>query len=148
VMLPEAQVAPFTELYLCRFAKRFVSKQGKLDSTHIINQAQHQRLQALLDDARQQGAEVSTLTGTLDLAERQMAPQLVSKVTDQMRVMQEEIFGPILPLVGYRTVEEAIERVNAQARPLALYVMSEDQDIIDYVLKRTHSGGVAINDTL
>ncbi|EKO3366912.1 coniferyl aldehyde dehydrogenase [Vibrio fluvialis] len=148
VMLPEAQVAPFTELYLRRFAKRFVSKQGKLDCTHIINQAQHQRLQALLDDARQQGAEVSSLTGTLDLAERQMAPQLVSKVTDQMRVMQEEIFGPILPLVGYRTIEEAIERVNAQARPLALYVMSDDQDIIDYVLKRTHSGGVAINDTL
>ncbi|ELG2042313.1 coniferyl aldehyde dehydrogenase [Vibrio fluvialis] len=148
VMLPEAQVALFTELYLRRFAKRFVNKQGKLDCTHIINQAQHQRLQALLDDARQQGAEVSTLTGTLDLAERQIAPQLVSKVTDQMRVMQEEIFGPILPLVGYRTIEEAIERVNAQARPLALYVMSEDQDIIDYVLKRTHSGGVAINDTL
>ncbi|WJG23191.1 coniferyl aldehyde dehydrogenase [Vibrio furnissii] len=148
VMLPEAQLASFTECYLRRFAKRFVNKQGKLDCTHIINATQYQRLHMLLDDARQHGAEVSTFSHPVELAEGQMAPHVITQVTDAMRVMQEEIFGPILPLIGYRTIEEAIERVNAQPRPLALYVMSDDQDIIDYVLKRTHSGGVAINDTL
>lgn len=148
VMLPQQQVDAFVELYLQRFAKRFIDKQGKLDCTHIINQAHYQRLQQLLDDARQQGALVTTLSTPPELEGYQMAPYLVTQVTDELRVMQEEIFGPILPVMGYRTIEEAIERVGAQPRPLALYVMSDDHNMIDYVLKRTHSGGVAVNETL
>lgn len=62
--------------------------------------------------------------------------------------MTEEIFGPVLPIVGYQKLEDAVEFINQRERPLALYIMSEDDSSTEFILKRTHSGGVAVNDTI
>ena len=148
VMLPADKVEQFVELYLKRFAKRYINKHGVLDCAGIINQAQLERLQSYLEDAKQKGAQIYTVKQSVELKATQMAPSLVTNVTDDMWLMQNEIFGPILPVIGYKTIEEAIERVNSHARPLALYLMTDDNDIAEYVLKHTHSGGVCINDTL
>lgn len=148
VMLPQGQVDRFVELYLKRFKKCFVSRKGQLDSSSIINERQYQRLQAMLENAKEQGATLHTLQCELHLEARQMAPVVVTGLKDSMLLMQNEIFGPILPVIGYRTIEDAIQRVNDQACPLALYLMTQDKDIHEYVVKGTHSGGVAINDTV
>lgn len=148
VMLPQAKVAAFIELYLQRFARRFI-RHGRMDVTQIINQAQFDRLQHYLDEAQQKGAKANTVVGqAVELEARQMLPHLLTEVSDDMLVMQQEIFGPILPVIGYRTVEEAIERVNQGQRPLALYVMTKDTHLANHILQRTHSGGACVNDTL
>ncbi len=148
IMLPEQHIDKFIDLYLKRFTKRFIDKKGKLDCTSIINQAQLDRLQSYLEDAEQKGAQIYTVKQPVELVSTQMVPSLITNVNDDMLVMQNEIFGPLLPIIGYRNIEEAIERVNAQSRPLALYLMTDDKDIANYVLKHTHSGGMCINDTL
>jgi len=148
VIMPQEQIEKFVELYLQRFTKRFVSSKGELDCTSIINQAQYDRLQSYVEDAKKKGAQVYTVKQQLELKSTQMAQSLLTQVTDDMFVMQHEIFGPVLPIIGYRTIEEAIERVNSRSRPLALYLMTDDKDIAEYVMKHTHSGGMCINDTL
>ena len=117
------------------------------DFTHIVNDDQYARLQGCLDDARERGAQVITL-GESDPATRYFAPALVLDAGDDARVMQEEIFGPILPIRGYRNLDEAIAHVNANARPLALYPFSHDRGQVERILGRTLSGGVTVNDTL
>ena len=77
-----------------------------------------------------------------------MAPTLILNPTDDMKVMQEEIFGPLLPVKAYQKVDEAIDYVNAHARPLGLYYFGSDSDERDNVLDRTTSGGVSVNDVV
>jgi coniferyl-aldehyde dehydrogenase len=77
-----------------------------------------------------------------------MAPTLLSGVPEDARVMREEIFGPLLPLVPYRSLHEAIAYVNARPRPLALYVFDNDRAAVEQVLARTVSGGVSVNETI
>ena len=79
---------------------------------------------------------------------RKIAPVVVTGVTDDMAMMREEIFGPILPVVTYETLDEAIAYVNARPRPLALYYFDSDRTRVDDVMQRTVSGGVSVNDTL
>src|SRR5690606_29085212 len=80
--------------------------------------------------------------------ERKIAPTLLLDVNDDMAVMQEEIFGPVLPIVPYDRLDDAIAYVNARPRPLALYYFDDDARRARTVLERTVSGGVAINETL
>ena len=121
---------------------------GASDSAYasIINAHHYDRLAALIEDARAKGARIIEITR--GERERTLAPTIVLGATPEMAVMQEEIFGPILPIVSYKEVDEAIAYVNARARPLALYVFSEDKDVVDAILTRTTSGNVTINDTL
>ena len=77
-----------------------------------------------------------------------MAPKLVFNVSEDMELMQEEIFGPILPILNLETVEESIEYINNRPKPLALYYFDSKKSRIDWLLKNTLSGGVLINDTL
>ncbi len=115
----------------------------------IISDHQYQRLVALRDDARAAGAQLHMLGDAKDDAtQRLLAPQLLTAVTDDMAVMREEIFGPLLPLVPYDTLDEAIAYVDARAHPLSLYVFERDHALIDDVLARTQAGGVSVNDTL
>ncbi|MCJ7556151.1 MAG: coniferyl aldehyde dehydrogenase [Gammaproteobacteria bacterium] len=121
------------------------------DYTSIINDSQYQRLSGLLDDAREQGAqliEVNPGGEKLDPANRKLPLVLVLGAKDSMRLMQEEIFGPILPVIGYRDLESAIQFVNRRPRPLALYYFGNDQNARKQVLERTHSGGVCFNDAI
>jgi coniferyl-aldehyde dehydrogenase len=116
--------------------------------TSIINERQFRRLTACIEDARSQGATVHALHGEpTDTERRRLSPVALTGVNDQMRVMQEEIFGPVLPIVGYDSIDEAIAYVNARPRPLALYYFGAADSRLDQVLSRTISGGVTVNNT-
>lgn len=147
VLVPQGKELQFIERYLERFYQLYIDEGQMASATCIVNDAQYQRLEQYLLDAKNLGATIHTIE-YLQLKSRQMAPQLVTGVSDKMRLMQEEIFGPILPVIGYRTVEEALAFVNARPRSLALYLMSNDTLLQRRVIEQTHSGGVAINDTL
>ncbi len=121
------------------------------DYSSIVSARHYERITGYLEDAKAQGAVAESLAGhgeSPDPQTRRIPPIALTGVTDGMRVMQEEIFGPLLPIVGYSTVDEAVAYVNARPRPLALYVFDEDNERIDSVLARTTAGGVTINDTL
>ncbi|MCP5295896.1 MAG: coniferyl aldehyde dehydrogenase [Zoogloeaceae bacterium] len=120
------------------------------DYSSIISERHFNRLVGLLEDARAQGAEVVPLSSAAepDAKTRRIPPVALLNVTPDMQAMQEEIFGPILPVVPYRDLDEAIRYVNARPNPLALYYFDQDRGRIDHVLEQTLSGGVTINDTI
>ena len=118
------------------------------DYTRVINDAQFARLKGYLDDAKSRGIEKVTLAGHADPAQRLMPPTLLLDPGDDALVMQEEIFGPLLPIKTYRTLEDAIAYVNAHDRPLALYPFSQDKATVEKILQQTLAGGVSVNDTL
>lgn len=112
------------------------------DYGRIINQRQFDRLQGLLDDGE------TIYGGQTDSSSRYIAPTLKVKVGLESALMQDEIFGPILPILTYRTLEEAIAIVNRYPKPLALYLFSRNRQRQEQVLRSTFSGGVCINDTI
>ena len=120
------------------------------DYSSIVSERHYQRLVGLVEEARGQGAEVVPLSSAAgpDAATRRMPPVALLNVTPAMQAMQEEIFGPLLPVVPYRELDEAIRYVNARPNPLALYYFDHDRGRIDHVLEQTLSGGVTINDTI
>jgi coniferyl-aldehyde dehydrogenase len=114
--------------------------------TSIISDRQYRRLAGYVDDAMNLGASIHRLHHEpADAERRRFAPVALTDVTDGMRVMQEEIFGPILPVVGYERIDEAIAYVNARPRPLALYYFGAGDADLGKVLARTVSGGVTVN---
>jgi coniferyl-aldehyde dehydrogenase len=115
--------------------------------TSIASPKGYARLEALVADAKAKGAEVIEL-GALAKGGRVMTPVALLGVTDEMTVMQEEIFGPILPVETYATLEEAVARISARPRPLAFYYFDDDTGRVDEVLARVTSGGACVNDTL
>ena len=120
------------------------------DYSSIISERHFRRLTGLVEEARAQGAEAVPLSAATeaDAATRRIPPLALLNATPEMQVMQEEIFGPVLPVVGYHDLDEAIRYVNARPNPLALYYFDHDRGRIDQVLEQTLSGGVTINDTL
>jgi coniferyl-aldehyde dehydrogenase len=121
------------------------------DYTWMLNQAGYDRMQALLQDALWKGATVVPLVQNENprpAGNRAFVPTIVLGVTDDMRVMQEEIFGPILPVLTYQTIDEAIQLVNSRPRPLALYYFDHNRHRIDDLIDRTVSGGITVNDCI
>lgn len=119
--------------------------------TRIINREHYRRLQEIVEDARHKGARVVEINPAAQVCNeenRVFPPTLVAEVTDDMRVMQEEIFGPVLPVSTYEHLEEAIETINRRPPPLALYYFDNDPNRVDDVLHRTLSGGVTVNDVI
>jgi coniferyl-aldehyde dehydrogenase len=147
--LPRRRVAEFVEL-----AKQIVpARYPRLDSpdyTSIIDERAFERLRQALDDARGRGATVIPLLpgAALDRTSRKIAPHLVLDASADSILMRREIFGPILPLVGYHSLDEAIAAINAGPRPLAFYPFSEDPGTVHKLLERVMSGGVSVNDAL
>ena len=132
--------ASFVEFYGGAFAE-------SADYTWVINDGHRARLDGLLQDARAKGATVIPCADDRpDSEARRMPLHILVNCSDDMRVMTEELFGPILPIVPYDTLADAIAYVNARRRPLALYCFSRDAEQRRTVLTRTHSGGVTIND--
>jgi len=129
-------------------ATRYGSFSDPVDYTRVINDGQYARLQGYLDDARSRGLEVITLAGEAKPDQRLLPPTLVLEPGDDARIMQEEIFGPILPIKSVDTLDEAIAYVNAHDRPLALYPFAKHEGAIEKVLYNTLAGGVSVNDTL
>lgn len=122
------------------------------DYTSVVNQRHYERLKGYLDDARSKGAEIIEINPGGEQFEQQphhkMPPHIIVDPTDDMKVMQDEIFGPILPIKSYTDTKDAVAYVNAHARPLGLYYFGEDANERDYVLNNTTSGGVTVNDVI
>ena len=118
------------------------------DYTRIINAGQYNRLKGYLDDAKSRGIERVTLAGHADPAQRLLPPTLLLDPSDDALIMQEEIFGPLLPIKSYRSLDEAIAYINAHDRPLALYPFSHNRATVEKILHGTLAGGVSVNDTL
>ena len=118
----------------------------------MIAQRHYDRITGYIEDARAKGAQVVELKPEgEDLSQqehRKIAPTLILDPTDDMKVMQEEIFGPVLPVKSYRSVDEAIAYVNGRERPLGLYYFGADEGEREKVLNSTTSGGVTINDVV
>jgi acyl-CoA reductase-like NAD-dependent aldehyde dehydrogenase len=153
VMIPAGTRDVFVEACKAAVAKMYPTLEKNPDYTSIVNDKHYARLQGYVQDAKTRGARVVELNPAgeaLDAASgtRKLAPTLVLDPSDEMLVMQEEIFGPILPVVTYQTLDEAIAYVNDHPRPLALYVFSHDRSATDRVLAETVSGGVTVNETL
>jgi aldehyde dehydrogenase (NAD+) len=110
----------------------------------IVNRGNFERVKALFDDAVEQGATVA-VGGGMDEEDLTIHPTMLTGVTPQMKILQEEIFAPILPVMTYETIDQAIGYIEARDKPLALYVFSPDQANVDRVLQRTSSGGVTVN---
>lgn len=146
LLLPRGQEQAFAQAARAAVARLFPRIEGNPDYAAIVSERHHARLQALLDEARAAGARIEQLAPAA--AGRQLAPVLVFGATPQLRLMREEIFGPILPVLPCDGAEEAIAHINAGDHPLALYWFGRDGGARDAVLARTVSGGVTVNDTL
>jgi len=145
-LVPREQVEAFIAGVRGTFEQFYGGRtEGNADYTAVVNERQLQRMQAVLDDARAKGARIESC-GPQPAAGRQVPLQIVTNLRDDMRILQEELFGPILPVVPYDALEDAIAFINARPRPLALYCFSHDRAERKTLLRHTHSGGVAIND--
>jgi aldehyde dehydrogenase (NAD+) len=116
----------------------------KENIAQIVDDRNFTRIKKLFDDAVGKGARIA-VGGTLEAADRTIHPTMLTDVTPDMQIMQEEIFAPIVPVLTYRTIDDVIEFISCRAKPLALYIYSQDQKNIDKVLNGTSSGGVTIN---
>ncbi|AEG10311.1 Coniferyl-aldehyde dehydrogenase [Shewanella baltica OS183] len=149
VLCPKAQVDEFIAAYRAKFNAMYGAINHNKDYGSIINTRQFDRLMTVLEDAKAKGAQVISATDeAIDSQHRKLATQLITNTSEDMLLMQEEIFGPLLPIIGYDSLDEAIQYINQRARPLALYVMSFDDKSQQKILQQTHSGGVCINETV
>ncbi|USU09672.1 coniferyl aldehyde dehydrogenase [Sphingomonadaceae bacterium OTU29MARTA1] len=152
VLVPAAQEQAVVDGLIAAATAMYPTVLANPDYTSIVNDRHHRRLTDWLDDARSKGARVETVDpGSEDFAgsnSRKMPLHIVRDVNDTMTLMQEEIFGPILPIVRYDGIDDAIARVNRGPRPLGLYYFGPDQAERRRVLDRTISGGVTLDDVV
>ena len=149
--VPEGVVREFADKVQGHMRRMFGADPANKDDTSIISDRHYARLEELAADAAAKGADIMQPAKPDEPAWkslRKFPPTIVVGATDAMTVMQEEIFGPLLPVIGYRETQEPIAYVNRRDRPLALYWFGRDVAARDEVLSRTVSGGVTINDCL
>ena len=147
VFVPEEAKARLVEGFRANVTKNLYSEAGELNKegiAQIVNETNFNRVKALVDDAVAQGATVA-VGGTLEAGDLTVHPTLLTDVTPQMKILQEEIFAPVLPVMTYDSLDQAIGYIEARDKPLALYVYSNDQANVQKVLDRTSSGGVTVN---
>jgi coniferyl-aldehyde dehydrogenase len=151
MLVPRSDVERFVALLRHSMTRLYPKFRSNPDYSGIISERHLRRLRELIEDARGRGAtviEVEPLDSTLVAAGRQLPPTLLLNVNEGMRVMSEEIFGPILPIIPYDSLAEALAYINCRERPLALYWFGQNSAARDQVLAGTIAGGVSINDTL
>jgi coniferyl-aldehyde dehydrogenase len=154
VLLPRGMETKFIEAAKRSIASLYPTLASNPDYTSIVNEHHLDRLHNLLADAAAKGATITPISPaneTLDNFGRggqKLAPTIVHGVNEKMAIMQEEIFGPLLPLVSYDQLSDAIAYVNQHARPLALYYFGRDGSNTGRVLNETVAGGVTLNDTI
>lgn len=148
VLLPQGREDDFIAAFSAAASKFYPSFVGNPDYTSIVNDHHYQRLQGLIADAEAKGARVLQVGRPLVGAAvgRVIEPTLIVGATDAMAVMREEIFGPLLPVVSYATLGDALDYINRGPRPLALYWFGSDKARRRQVLTATLSGGVTVND--
>ncbi len=149
VLVPRTRIDSFIQSYKRAFTRMYSKVSNNKDYSSIINQRQFDRITQVLEDAKAKGATViSANDEAIDIEGRKIPTQIITDTSDDMLLLHDEIFGPLLPVIAYDLFEDAISHINQRPRPLALYLMSFDKDIQKYVLNNTHSGGVCINETV
>jgi acyl-CoA reductase-like NAD-dependent aldehyde dehydrogenase len=150
-LVPKGDLGAFVAACEAAVARMYPTLLSNPDYTSIVSDHHHARLARYVAEAKARGArvvEINPAKEALGPEQRKMAPTLVVDPPDDLAVMQDEIFGPILPIKTYDALDGAIDYVNDRPRPLALYFMGHDEAEIERVLARTISGGVCVNDTM
>ena len=152
VYVPEEKARAFVASAESAVSKMFPTLKDNPDYTSVVNQRHFDRLTGYLDDARAKGAEIVEINPAKEDFRQQpfhkIPPTIVLNATDDMKIMKDEIFGPLLPVKTYKTVDEAVAYVNDHPRPLGLYYFGADAGEQETVLTRTTSGGVSVNDVV
>ena len=147
VFVRESQKATLVEEFQAKVRQNLYREDGSIKKENIaqiVNDQNFTRIKKLFDDAVAKGAKVA-VGGTLEQADRTIHPTMLTEVSPDMQIMQEEIFAPIVPVMTYKSIDEVIGYVSGRAKPLALYIYSNNKTNIDKVLSGTSSGGVTIN---
>ena len=150
-LVPEASLQAFVDELVSQMRQMYGINPGNADYTSIISDRHYARLEGLVADAAAKGGRIVQAARPDDPAwrsKRKFPPTVITGTTSDMTIMQEEIFGPVLPIVTYRAQDEPIDYINRRDRPLALYWFGKDETARDAVLSRTVSGGVTVNDCL
>lgn len=148
VLLPDGLQDEFIGLSKKWMSKHYPKIGDNEDVTFIINHKQFDRIHDHLKQAQQQACVHKLTTATANRTTGFMPPVVLTELSQDSLLLTEEIFGPVLPLVGYDSLDDAIDYVNARPRPLALYPFGQDDGMIERILQRTVSGGVSINETI
>jgi aldehyde dehydrogenase (NAD+) len=147
VFIKEQQKTALIEEFRAKVKQNLYRDDGSIKKesiAQIVNDQNFARIKKLFDDAVAKGARIA-VGGTLEAADRTIHPTLLTDVTPDMAIMQEEIFAPIVPLLTYEKIDDVIEHISRRDKPLAMYIYSNNQSNIDKVLSRTSSGGVTVN---
>ena len=148
-LVPAGSERAFAEHCVAAGRRMYPEGLASTDYTSIINDAHYARLKRLVDDARARSGEVINIfTPGRALRARSMMPAVILHTQQDMLAMQDEIFGPVLPIVGYENIDDAIAKIRTGTAPLALYYFGTDEHRIRRVLNGTASGGVTINDVM
>lgn len=129
------------------FGKNAQEIQASKDYCRVVNQRHYKRLMQLLEDAIGKGAQVFE-GGETDEVDLFISPTVITNLTNEMQIMEDEIFGPLLPVLSYKSEEELVNQINAKEKPLSLYIFSTNNEFQEYVLSNTSSGTAVVNDCL
>ena len=149
-LVQEAHLTPFLDGLRAALERSYGPESGwstNRDFARLVDPVAFARVKGLLDDAVRRGAKV-VVGGEANPTERYLAPTVLIDVPDDAPLLQEEIFGPLLPVVTYRALEDALEYIRRRPKPLALYVFSRSGSTVEETLEGTTSGGVCVNNTL
>jgi len=146
-LIPTAKVSGFQRVVAEFVKKRFPKMPNDRHYSSIVSTNHFQQLLTLMDEAKQKGAEIIPF-GDISEAQRKIPLTLVLNPSDDMTVMKEEIFGPLLPVITYDDIDEAISQINKHPNPLALYYFGHDKEEIETISKRQLSGALTINDAI
>ena len=151
-LVPEEKVEEFVKASVEVTSEMYPEMKDNDDFTSIINQRHFDRIQGYIEDAKEKGAEVVEINPSNEDFTQQphhkIPPTIVLNPSDDMKIMQEEIFGPVLPVKTYKEVSEPVNYINSKDRPLGLYYFGEDNAEKEFVLENTTSGGVTVNDVI
>ena len=151
-LVPEEKVEEFVKASVEVTSEMYPEMKDNDDFTSIINQRHFDRIQGYIEDAKEKGAEVVEINPSNEDFTQQphhkIPPTIVLNPSDDMKIMQEEIFGPVLPVKTYKEVNEPVNYINSKDRPLGLYYFGEDNTEKEFVLENTTSGGVTVNDVI
>lgn len=151
-LVPEEKVEEFVKASVEVTSEMYPNMKDNDDFTSIINQRHFDRIQGYIEDAKEKGAEVVEINPSNEDFTQQphhkIPPTIVLNPSDDMKIMQEEIFGPVLPVKTYKDVSEPVNYINSKDRPLGLYYFGEDNAEKEFVLENTTSGGVTVNDVI
>ncbi|SFN52680.1 aldehyde dehydrogenase (NAD+) [Bizionia echini] len=148
VLIQESLKPDFIKLFKKEVHAFYSDNPESSDSySRIVNKKHFERLTNSLEDAKQKGSVIES-GGRTNPSDCYMEPTLISGIPEEATLLQEEIFGPILPLKTYKTIEEAVDYVNSNEKPLALYIFSKKNKVIDFVIENTRAGSTCVNHNL